>query len=261
MDHLFERGLAWSEHDIVGALPWILDVPANQEPVTPLPFFLGDLQTPQWLPRPVIQPWALRSVARGEPMPTLRSHRRGDLSGFRLSKPLPPQGFIRLHAQHKGLPSLFQSQTESAGTTVDGIAGHPAARNSRIQRPSQHLLRQLWLGRKRHIVGNTRLVTTLLVRYPLLRQIQRPIQERRAVLRRIAEKHSHLAVLDPSCRAAVLSLHPDRSGSLLQETRLVHHENGLWIAQMLHYVGTQVVAHPIRVPTRSRQEALHAVGT
>jgi hypothetical protein len=71
-DHLLERGLAWSEHDIVGALAWVLDVAANQEPVTPLPFFLGDLQTPQPLPLPVIQPWTFRSGTSGKPTPSLR---------------------------------------------------------------------------------------------------------------------------------------------------------------------------------------------
>jgi len=66
-----------------------------------------------------------------------------------------------------------------------------------------------------------------------------------------------MAVRDPPRRAAVLPPHLGRFAAFLEETGLVDHQHRRRIAELLHHVGPQVVAHRIRVPPRPGQQALH----
>ena len=75
----------------------------------------------------------------------------------------------------------------------------------------------------------------------------------------IGQEHANLAVLNPPCRNAVLTLHPDGLLCLFQEPRLVHHHYPVGIAQMLHHVVPEVIPNQARIPLVVVQQALHPV--
>ena len=68
-----------------------------------------------------------------------------------------------------------------------------------------------------------------------------------------------LGVLDSAGATGVLTLHPNRQGALLQISRLIDHQHGLWVAEVLDEVGAQVVADAVVVPHRPGQQVLHPV--
>jgi hypothetical protein len=47
--------------------------------------------------------------------------------------------------------------------------------------------------------------------------------------------------------------------AFLPEAGLVHHEDTVAVAQLLHHVGTQVVADSVGVPRRGVEQALRAI--
>jgi hypothetical protein len=57
----------------------------------------------------------------------------------------------------------------------------------------------------------------------------------------------------------MLLRHPCRLFPSLPKARFVDHQDGVRIAQLLQNVGTQIVAHQIRVPGRAVEQALHPV--
>ena len=60
--------------------------------------------------------------------------------------------------------------------------------------------------------------------------------------------------------AAVLALHPDRVGALLDIAGLVDHQDRSRVAERVDDVVAQVVAHRVGVPARPRQQMLQPVG-
>lgn len=68
-----------------------------------------------------------------------------------------------------------------------------------------------------------------------------------------------LGILDTAGRAGVLALDPDGRRALLQVARLVDHEHGLRVVQMLDHVCAYVVSDRISVPLRAVEQVLHAV--
>ncbi len=66
---------------------------------------------------------------------------------------------------------------------------------------------------------------------------------------RIGQEYANLAVLNPPRRAAVLPLHARGLVPLLQEPSLVHQQHSSSIGQVLNQVGSQVIAHQVRVPS------------
>jgi hypothetical protein len=92
---------------------------------------------------------------------------------------------------------------------------------------------------------------------PGLRQIDPPVDQRPPVRGRVRQEHSDLAVLDPACGSAVLALHADRAGALLEESGLVHDQNRVRMAQVLHHQLAQFVADRVGVPHHVPQQPLH----
>jgi len=69
-----------------------------------------------------------------------------------------------------------------------------------------------------------------------------------------------LGVLDPAGGAGVLALHPNGRRPLLEIPGLVHHQDRLGVAEVLHHIGAYVVADRVVVPHRPGEQVLHAVG-
>jgi hypothetical protein len=75
----------------------------------------------------------------------------------------------------------------------------------------------------------------------------------------IAQKDADLAILDASRRPGVLACDTNRFGPLLQKPGLVNDQDRVRIAQVLHHIGAQIIAHRLRIPARRAQQPLHPV--
>jgi hypothetical protein len=69
-----------------------------------------------------------------------------------------------------------------------------------------------------------------------------------------------LGVLDAPGGAGVLALDPNRRRPLLEVPGLVHHQDRLGVAEVLHEVVAHVIAHRVVVPHRPGEQVLHPVG-
>ena len=76
-----------------------------------------------------------------------------------------------------------------------------------------------------------RLQASRIVR-PVLRQIERPIDEGMAVTRHIGSKHADLAIGDLARRTSVLARYPARCLALLQKAGLIDHQNRVLVASV-----------------------------
>ena len=128
------------------------------------------------------------------------------------------------------------------GTPLPGLFQHGHACSLGLE---AHVFRHLGLGPPLGIVT------------PLFRQIQPAVQEYVPFERCIAQKRAHLAVLDLARRAAVLAFHAHRARTLLDEARLVHHANAIFVREDLNDILLQDVAalsadHSVRTATVGR---------
>jgi hypothetical protein len=89
--------------------------------------------------------------------------------------------------------------------------------------------------------------------------VERAVDQGVARVAGVAEEDPDLAVLDAARRAAVLPLHTGRLLALLHEPGLVQDQDRPGIAEVLHHVGSKVVADRVRVPAHPAEEVLHPV--
>ncbi len=68
-----------------------------------------------------------------------------------------------------------------------------------------------------------------------------------------------MAVDGIACRAGVLAGHAARLRALRQEAGLVDDQHAIRITEVVDHIIAQIVAHPVSVPGRSVQEALHTL--
>lgn len=79
------------------------------------------------------------------------------------------------------------------------------------------------------------------------------------MFRRVGQERADLRVLRPPGRAGVLALHAGGLEALFQKSGLVADQDTVRVAEMLHHIVTDIVAHPVDVPVRPSQQPLHAV--
>src|ERR1700738_2894383 len=91
---------------------------------------------------------------------------------------------------------------------------------------------------------------------PLLRKIQRAIDERMTVARYVGSEDADLAVRDLACGTSVLPRHPARRLALLEKAGLVDHEDRIVIRQMLDDIIADDIAQAIRIPIPAPQDRL-----
>ena len=159
-----------------------------------------------------------------------------------------------------GNVSPLQPQPQVAVVAVDLVPSDPAEGHSRFQRPLQHPPGQLRLGAECHFLRHPSLSPPFQVISPHPRQVEFPVQQGPPLGRGVGQKYPDLAVLDPPRRAAILPLHPNGLVPLLQKSRLVHHQNSMDVAQMLHHVVPEIVANQVGVPDVGGQQVLHPIG-
>jgi hypothetical protein len=88
---------------------------------------------------------------------------------------------------------------------VDGIAGNPLERYTRRDRAGDHPRRKLWPGRKTGIVRHVCRSQAIGIVGPLLRKMQRTIDERMTVARNVGGEDVDLTVRDVARRTGVLT--------------------------------------------------------
>lgn len=78
---------------------------------------------------------------------------------------------------------------------------------------------------------------------------------------RVHEIDGCLGIFYAASRAGVLALDANGRRALLRIARLVDHEHGLRVVQVVDDVGAYVVTNRIGVPFRAVKQVLHAVGS
>ena len=141
-----------------------------------------------------------------------------------------------------------QPATQQRVLTIDRVGGHPAPWDPQPPGMVEHRPRQLWLGLEDHLLGHRRFGSTRRITRPALGQIQTPIQEGVPLRPNIGQEHPNLAVLGLARRARVLALDPDRLGALLQEARLVQHEDAVGVPERLGNQPDQLIPNCVRIP-------------
>lgn len=89
-----------------------------------------------------------------------------------------------------------------------------------------------------------------------LGQVQLPVDYRVPGVTGIGQMHRDLGVFDPSGGLGVLTLGPHRRRPLLDIAGLIDHQYAVRVTQVLDDVAAQVIAHPIGVPVRPREQVL-----
>src|ERR1019366_10604146 len=162
-----------------------------------------------------------------------------------------PQALIGSHGQHIGHLPPLQEPAQFAIVAVHLVGGNPSRSGACIQCAPDHAPRQLRLGGKLDRLSNPGLPAAFSILGPLLRNVQFPVHQRRALIAGIAEKHANLAVLDAPSRAAILTLHSRRMLTLLQKTRLIDDEYRLPAVQFFHHITAYPAARLFCIPARS----------
>jgi hypothetical protein len=165
------------------------------------------------------------------------------------------------HRQHIADLAALQLGSQSGVGAVDLIAGHPGGRDPGVQRPAEHPGRQGRLGRKPDLGGDAGRLAAVGFVDPAPGDVQVPVDQGVPGIGGVSQVDRDLGVLDPASGAGVLALHPNRPGALLEIPRLVDHQHGLRVAQVLDHPGAEVVADAVVVPHRPGQQVLHPVGS
>jgi hypothetical protein len=155
--------------------------------------------------------------------------------------------------------SFLESQPDLNWRNLELRTAYPASWYSGLHSRLQHPLGQLGLGLEHYLLRHPSLHPALRILGPLLGQIQLPVQKGLSSGAGVGEKYSDLAVLDSSCRAAVLALDSHRFGALFEKARLINHQHPLGIAQMLQDIAAQVVSHQGCVPIIGSQQSLDSI--
>src|SRR5260370_25778342 len=142
------------------------------------------------------------------------------------------------------------------GNTVDRITGNPLEWYRRGYRACDHPRRKLWFGRKADIGGHVCGFQAIRIGGPLLRKVQRTVDERMTVARNVGSEDPALAVRDLACGAGILPRHSARRLALLEKAGLVDHEDRIVIRQMLDDIIAYDIAQGIRIPIHAAQDRL-----
>jgi hypothetical protein len=140
--------------------------------------------------------------------------------------------------------------------TVDGIAGYPLEWYRRGYRACDHSRRKFWFGRKADIGRHVCSLQTIRIVGPVLRKIQRAIDERMTMARNVGSEDADLAVRNLTCRTGVLPRHSARRLALLEKAGLVDHEDRIVIRQMLDDIIANDIAQVISIPIPATEDRL-----
>ncbi len=142
---------------------------------------------------PVIPARAFRAISGAQPCPAILRQRGQE--GFDLPLlPAEPDVCLARDRQHIRPGLGFQPQTPPPIILVDAVAGDPAGEHAGRERPLQHLLGQLRLGRKPTILRDPRLLTASGVVGPFFGQVEFAVQQSLAQPTSIAQKDPNRSI-------------------------------------------------------------------
>ena len=148
--------------------------------------------------------------------------------------------------------------------TVDGVTGNPLEWYRRGYGAGDHSRRKLWFGRKADIGGHICGCQAIRIAGPLLRKIQRTVDQRMTVARNVGGEDSDLAVGDLARGTRVLPRHSARrlapgsspGQALLEKAGLADHEDRIVIRQMLDDIIAYDIAQSLSIPIPAAQDRL-----
>src|SRR5690606_6657351 len=173
------------------------------------------------IPDPPIFPGSLRAVSTRKTYP----------SGFLGSKsqiphpvglPTDTNRFLGRDGEDIGLLLFLQPQTQTAVTAIHRVPGYPLHGQAGLESMLQHLPCQLRFGGKACFLGNPGFPATGRIFRPAFGQVQTAIDQRGTFWGDITEKNTDLAVLNPSGRSAVLTLHACGLIPFFEKTGFIH---------------------------------------
>jgi hypothetical protein len=199
---------------------------------------------------------AFRALAGRAALPRLRVQPGfGDVDAFTGRGDLGV--LVAGHREHVADAAVLQLRAQAWVATVALVAGDEPDRDPGVERRGDHLQGEGGLGGELDAVGDARDLAAVAVVDPGLRQVDPPVDQRPPVRGRVRQEHSDLAVLDPPSRPAILTLHRDRAGALLEESGLVHDQNRVRMPKVLHDQIAQLVTDRIGIPHDVTQQPLH----
>ncbi len=256
---LLNGGLQGGVSEVVGDFVGLADAAAGQSPPHPvgdiaLVVELGDGRQPHG--RPVVDARALRAVTARDPLPGF-----GGGLGEQAVDAGAARGELGLgHGQHVADAGLFQHPAEAALLSVGGVRCDPGDGQRRGEGPQRDAPGQLALGGEVPLVGDFGRMAAFAVLGPGLGQVELAVDQGPAAGRRVGGEDTDLAVLGAAGGSGVLALDPGGGGALLDEPGVVDDEDAITLAELVSDVFLQVVADVVRVPLRSGEQVLQAIG-
>ncbi len=170
-----------------------------------------------------------------------------------------PDRLVAADGKHVGATLPLHPLLSLVLAAVDLITGEPRRWDADLDCLLEQLLGRPRLGAKDRSLWNTHLVVLFEIVGPLLRQVESPVEECRAVPRAVGKEDTNLGVLDPASGARELPRHPSGAGALLEELGFVDHEHSLGVADSFHNVIPQVVTDFIGVLVRPPHQVVNTV--
>src|SRR6185312_535807 len=118
---------------------------------------------------------------------------------------------------------------------------------------------ELRLGREPDLGRDPCRRATIGVLGPRRGQVELAIHQRPPPRAAVSQKHPELTVVDLPGGAGVLTLHPGRSDTLLDEPGVVHDPHPSRVTELIQDISTQVITYAIDVPIRGAQQPLHPI--
>jgi hypothetical protein len=165
------------------------------------------------------------------------------------------EGVVAPHAEDIALAGTAQGHLD-VPNTVDGVCGNPREWDMRRKCPFNHRHRQAWFAGELYFSRHMRGVHSRDIVSPSFRQIQSAVDEGMAVPRHIGGEDADLTIGDLAGRPRLLATNPARGFPLLEEARLVDHENGLIVGERLKGIVADDVAQILGIPPATPEDRL-----
>jgi hypothetical protein len=254
LDHRVQSGRLRGKHNVRRALRGVAQTPAHQEPAAPV----GQQRRGQGEPLPVIPPGTFGPVAGTQPTPGLRLQGREEDFDLLLSASTPDIFFPR-DGQDIGVVVFLQPQAQRPIIPIDTLPCHPGGGDTCVEGAFQHLLRELWLGRKGALRRNPRALAACDVVGPLFGEIEFTIEYDMALRTRIGQKYPNLAIFYAAGCSTLLARHSRRMLAFFEKSRLIDDEHGLGLPQIVDHIGPQVLPDFIGLPLGTPSQMLNPI--
>ena len=254
LDHRVQSGRLRGKHDVRREFRGVAQTPAHQEPAAPV----GQQRRGQGEPLPIIPPRPFGSVAGTQPTPVLRLQGREEDFDLLVSASTPDIFFLR-DGQDLGVVVFLQPHAQRPIIPIDTLPCHPGGVDTCVESAFQHLLRELWLGRKGVLRRNPRALAACDVVGPLCGEIEFTIESDMALRARRGQKYPNVAICSAAGCSTLLARHSRRMLTFFEKSRLIDDEYGLGLPQRVDHRGPQVLLDFLGLPLGTPSQMLHPI--